>query len=333
MSPYGRAPGRLPREQGRDWLDGRPCPLCSGCDDRREAYAREFFPEEYAARQAGEVPAEPTGPAGCVIGLDLGGYGDETALAIVAPDPDGQGVTCGYAATLPLRGPGDEESYHEGQAEWLGDVIGRSLSNVGVVRVLADFTREDGARETYGRVLRQRFGAELDADRLHWWPCWFTAGGTEKWDRGRRLIPKGDMVRAGQADFNRLREGTEEPWLIIRPDFPDTEKLAAQLGQFVGHQTPSGYMRYDARAGHDDMVTALLLALWGLGRDDGPRVVGNPLALDYDRGSEALRRNPAFGGPPVDPGTLPVVSEAAKRADWWGRRSRGAAAYGRRIRR
>ena len=74
--------------------------------------------------------------------------------------------------------------------------------------------------------------------------------------------------------------------------FPDIPELVSELEIYAAEQLPGGGVRYGAPAGyHDDAVTALALACWGLGRGTAtavPASGGDRLYTDrrYDYGGE-----------------------------------------------
>jgi hypothetical protein len=75
-------------------------------------------------------------------------------------------------------------------------------------------------------------------------------------------VKRGPVFQVGKAWLaQRVMRGIAERKLICPPGTPGASILLAELQRMVAKWQRSGYVRYEASAGHDDCVLALALAL------------------------------------------------------------------------
>lgn len=97
-------------------------------------------------------------------------------------------------------------------------------------------------------------------------------------------VPKRDLVTALEVVLQSRR-------LHVVPDCPLQEDLRAELGSFEVNVNARGHDTYDASTGkHDDMVSALMLAVWW-----GERGTGGDSFVEYWRQAAGAERGQSRG--------------------------------------
>jgi len=92
------------------------------------------------------------------------------------------------------------------------------------------------------------------------WPVSITGGASETTTRGTYRVPKRDLIVGLQV---RLQEGE----LQIAAGLREGAALIRELGEMRVSTTGAGREKYGAKAGeHDDLVLAVALACWGVGK-------------------------------------------------------------------
>lgn len=342
--------------QGAHWLRTGRCgssdDTCTNpaCLPAAESNARHCFPGEYAAFvEGGRIhpdvnPGEDGTPKrhGVVcVGVDLGGRNDETAVVVAIPRADGVDVI--NAATLPLRDNRDEIGYHAAQFEVVKGFCGRYMDQGYRVTLAFDMTREDAASDQLRLILKPL----LDTGRMELVRCWFTGGdGPPKWKGSaakhdtRVNVPKNGLVDTVRALGQRQRADGRSFVQHIGYAPHMQAKLLRQMSAFAAKVTQSGNVTYEASRGHDDLVTAYMLSLLVAAPTQRMRIT-NPAR---HVGSLFRRPGVSTGGSagdaaPVDradavarmarDGSLPTMSDAAMRRDYW--RPSHADRYRRRV--
>jgi hypothetical protein len=190
------------------------------------------------------------------IGIDIGQAVDPTAIIVVEsylPEPE--------------RTEDRPEIQH--QIRWIEKVpLGTSyLQVVERITVVAErcvfighptmVVDATGVGRPVVDMLRKRSKASLRA-------VTFTGGDKEKKsDAYSSRVPKRDLVTALEVVLQSRR-------LHVVPDCPLQEDLAAELQSFEVNLNARGHDTYDGASGkHDDLVSALMLALWYAERHGG----------------------------------------------------------------
>jgi hypothetical protein len=239
----------------------------------------------------------PDGPARGVlaVGVDLGGRNDETAVVVCEP-LGGSAVPTGVdvvnAATMPLRDGRDAIGYHAAQFEILAGVVSRYVADGYAVRLGIDVTREDAASDQ----LRTTFAPLLATGRVELVRVWFVAGeGRPKVKASaaphdtKVHMPKNGLVHLAQALGQRDRAAGGS--FVRHVGYPtDVQaKMMRQLSAFAAKVTKAGNVTYDASRGHDDLVTAYMLALF-LAAGQEPLRIHNPARRGGASGSAVAAR-------------------------------------------
>lgn len=260
--------GRTAQEQGRDWLDGRPCPYCSSgeCDERRERYAAQHYPQEYAARTSAVEKTTEDGSApeiaGGVLGVDVGGRGDSTALVRLLVG--GERLFVAHSMELELRAGLDDVGYDQWQTdEIVGQARDFKASLDGPLWVVVD---ESGPGRTVAADVKKALAGEPGVRVVL-----VTINGA---DNPRYLgdvwrVPK-ELLMAG-LKVALQKPSAEEPARLVIGPAGARDKLVRQIGSIEATPTATGRMRIESR-GHDDLALAAALAVHAATRGDAERV-------------------------------------------------------------
>jgi hypothetical protein len=257
------------RQRGREWLDGIACRWCGGrdadCEARRAACAEEYFPDEYAARMpAPEASATESGEtiAGGVLGVDVGGRGDSTALVRLLVSQ--QRLYVAHSMELELRAGLDDLGYDQWQADQIV-AQARDFKAVldGPLWVVID---ESGPGRTVAADVKTSLKGETGVRVVL-----VTINGA---DNPRYLgdvwrVPK-EHLMAGLKVALQKPSADEAARLVIGPAGA-RDKLVRQIDSIEATPTPTGRMRIESR-GHDDLALAAALAVHAATRGDAERV-------------------------------------------------------------
>ena len=281
---YGRRARTAP-EQGRDWLEGRPCGMCGtgACDERRERYAAEYWPDEYAARaqRAAEAAAAEADALAdddheakpwVSIGVDVGGLGDATAAAVIVPAARGARLKVVFAKRLGIDQAGGSVGYNRWQAQRCLS-LARYYTNQtpGPVLLTVDGT---GKGEPTCDFIREGLGGQERDTRISLLEATIVGRGRSS-DRGRRVsVSKEKLVLDLVAALEPKKAG-EPPRLFFGP-FPDGQALRRELMAFQAVTLPSGHVRYEGVGEHDDLPMSVMLALWRTQRS-GQTTIHSPV--------------------------------------------------------
>jgi len=94
-------------------------------------------------------------------------------------------------------------------------------------------------------------------------------------DLEKRCIDVSPYKFSGNTLKKQVIEGLQVAFQNREIHIPRDKTLLGELGAYGYERLPSGLFKYGAPAGfHDDCVTALALAVWGLEKEYGSRVVG-----------------------------------------------------------
>lgn len=108
-------------------------------------------------------------------------------------------------------------------------------------------------------------------------------------DLEKRCIDVSPYKFSGNTLKKQVIEGLQVAFQNRAIHIPNELILLGELGAYSYERLPSGLFRYAAPAGfHDDCVTALALAVWGLEKEYGARVVGTMAPFFDDEQSEQL---------------------------------------------
>ncbi len=183
------------------------------------------------------------------VGVDIGQAVDPTAIIVVETYRND-------------RERIDDHPERQHQVRWiekvpLGTSYDRVVERIAVVAercvlighptVVLDAT---GVGRAVVDMLRKRSTASLRA-------VTFTGGDKEKTVGPYSIrVPKRDLVTALEVVLQARR-------LHVVPDCPLQDDLAAELGSFEVNLSARGHDTYDGASGkHDDLVSALMLAVW-----------------------------------------------------------------------
>ncbi len=89
------------------------------------------------------------------------------------------------------------------------------------------------------------------------------AGGSVTRDGKNFTVPKSDLVGCLEVALSTRR-------LHAQPDLPLAKELQKELAAFGYELTATGRPKFEARTGHDDLVVALALGVWGAENGGGP---------------------------------------------------------------
>jgi len=191
------------------------------------------------------------------VGLDLGMRHDHTALNVVE-----------RSETLGERDP---VTYEHVKAVALRlrhvERIPLATEYVQVVRRVAEVMRRLGA-EGPAHLIVDATGVGTPVVELlrragmgcRLWPVSITGGPAEGYGDGYYRVPKRDLIVGLQV---RLQEGE----LQIAAGLREGAALMRELGEMRVSTTGAGREKYGAKAGeHDDLVLAVALACWGVGK-------------------------------------------------------------------
>jgi hypothetical protein len=212
----------------------------------------------------------------CVVGLDLGQAQDPSAVAVVKREPKAGGdpfgadtdtFRVGHCERLPQGMPYPEMI---GYVRWLLRALPKGTELVvdatGVGKPVIDLLATAGL-EPIGVTI--------------------TAGGAQTGSGMLFNVPKLTLVSGLQV---LLHEGR----LAVSRDVPEAKALLDELRTFRVNFTAAGHMQFAARKGaHDDLVTALSLAIWRARADIGSDALS---VLNFYRAQAAQERRPE--GPP-----------------------------------
>jgi hypothetical protein len=94
------------------------------------------------------------------------------------------------------------------------------------------------------------------------WPVTITGGASEGMSKGTYRVPKRDLIIGLQV---RLQAGE----LQIAAGLKEGAALVRELADMRVQMTSGGREKYGARSGeHDDLVLAVALACWGVGKSE-----------------------------------------------------------------
>jgi len=85
-----------------------------------------------------------------------------------------------------------------------------------------------------------------------------TAGKKSRYENGMHYVPKRELVLV-------LITALENGKLLIAKSIPLAPAFLQELSNFKRTVSAEGYDSYEAATGHDDMVIAVALAVWGAG--------------------------------------------------------------------
>jgi len=257
------------RQRGREWLDGIACRGCGGRDAdyeaRRAACAEEYFPDEYAVKTpVPEASGAGSGEtvAGGVLGVDVGGRGDSTALVRLLVSQERLYVA--HSMELELRRGLDDLGYDQWQADQIV-AQARDFKAVldGPLWVVVD---ESGPGRTVAADVKTALKG-VPGVRV----VLVTINGA---DNPRYLgdvwrVPK-EVLMAG-LKVALQKPSVEEPARLVIGPAGARDRLVRQIDSIEATPTPTGRMRIESR-GHDDLALAAALAVHAATRGDAERV-------------------------------------------------------------
>jgi hypothetical protein len=169
------------------------------------------------------------------IGIDLGQSQDYTAIAVVEHKNDAFHLR--HIERLPLDTPYTSVVK---RIEALVDSIPACqivLDATGVGRPVLDSLRAAGIEPLAVSI---------------------TAGRKSRYENGMYYLPKRELVRA-------LITALENGKLQIASGLPLANVFLDEVSDFKRTVSAKGYVSYEAANGHDDLVIAAALAVWGVG--------------------------------------------------------------------
>jgi hypothetical protein len=193
-----------------------------------------------------------------LIGLDLGQSQDFTALAIVErkeSQGDWDAVTYGYKTEVEVRLRYLERiplgTSYPAIVERVSQVVNSPALAKGKRYLVVDAT---GVGRPVVDLLER---AELPCKI---WAVTITGGATEGMTKGTHRVPKRDLIVAVVVRF-------QEGKLEIAGGLREGETLTRELAEMRVQFTSGGREKYGAKSGeHDDLVIAVSLANWGVGK-------------------------------------------------------------------
>jgi len=208
-------------------------------------------PRELPARMGYPNPEAPVRPSGFVAGLDLGQSADYSALAILEQRPPGDGdprdggpvYHCRHIARWPLR-----TSYVA-----IGEDVARLLTQPPLVGHTQLFVDHTGVGAGPCDIL-ERIGLRREMTTVQ-----ITSGrGVTRTGPGAFNVAKVELISGAQVALQNRR-------LRIAPQLREASALIRELETYQVKITDAGLTRFGQwREGqHDDMLLALVLALWG----------------------------------------------------------------------
>lgn len=267
-----------------DFLNGGKCGRCDGLDSFCAALRRHHAalddPDAYEAATgllaAGALHPDHghhavTGDAlGGVLGVDIGGRVDATALARVVVT--GDRMVAVHTMELPNRASRDDIGYDQ----WSADQI---------VAQARDFRSKLGGRELWVVLDETGPGRTIAATVKRSLACTsnvrvilasITSGDEPKYRHDVWSLPKKTLMDALEVAM-RKPEGDLDARLAFLPGGA-VDKFRRQLASVESKELPSGHERIESK-GHDDLVLAVALAVHAGDRAAGRRdsiVAHNP---------------------------------------------------------